>query len=30
MVGGPSYRTEDVDDEDAISVSVIASESFHS
>ena len=30
MVGGPSYRAEDVDDDDATSVSVIVSESLHS
>lgn len=30
MVGGPSYRTEDVEDEDATSVSAIVSESFYS
>jgi len=28
MIGGPSYRTEDVDDDDAISVSIIVKESF--
>jgi hypothetical protein len=30
MVGGPGYRVDDADDDDATSVSVIVSDSFHS